>query len=90
MEQIAFRGGPGPGFFTANGKNSCSAVSGAGSVGSNNADRQGYIGRDTLAGCRSRLLFQHFDIELILHLVKVVPEMFVSLGIITRLFDISR
>ena len=90
LEQIAFRGGPGPGFFTSNGKNSCSAVSGAGSVGSNNADRQGYIGRDTLAGCRSRLLFQHFDIELILHLVKVVPEMFVSLGIITRLFDISR
>ena len=82
LEQIALKGGPGPGFYTSGSKNSSSASSG--STGGGNLERGG------LAGCRSRLLYQHFDVDLILHLVKVVPELFTSLGVITRLFDVSR
>ena len=82
LEQIALKGGPGPGFYTPGSKNSTSSSSGT--ISGGNLERGG------LAGCRSKLLYQHFDVEMILHLVKVVPELFTSLGIITRLFDVSR
>ena len=90
LEQIALRGGPGPGFYT-NSKNSNSTTGSA--SGGNTLERTGMssnIGRESLSGSRSRLLFQHFDVDLILHLVKVVPELFTSLAILTRLFDTSR
>ena len=36
-----------------------------------------------------KLFFQHVFVSLVLHLVKVVPSLFTSMGIVTKLFDIS-
>ena len=33
--------------------------------------------------------FQHVSLNLVLHLVKVVPDLFTSLGVVTKLFDVS-
>ena len=82
LEQIALKGGPGPGFYIPGCKTS--------NLTSSTSSSGGSLDRAGLAGSRSRLLYQHFDVDLILHLVKVVPELFTSLGIITRLFDVSR
>ena len=94
LEQVALRGGPGPGFYAASSKNSNSITTSTGSAGgSSSLDRtsaSSNIARESLSGSRSRLLFQHFDVDLLLLLVKVVPELSTSLAIITRLFDTSR